>query len=404
MILFYIIIYLELFIIFYNFIKYLFYIIKNKHKTIPQANIYNKHIFILIPCYQETDTIINTLHYFDKLISNIKNIDLFVITTDKEITKATYNLIASSEIIKSCKLHLINYSNVVGEMAAQLNFAIEYIFNQYDYNDCDIYFSIYNADSNPDKNTFAELNKLTSHNKPLIIQQYSNYFLNYNKLSKIMKGFAIYQTAFEFRNGIINNTISPFLYSHVVGHGLTIRGDIIKRLGYFSTDFWCEDIYMTGLLKNNNIKIDFLSSFDNAENTFHLKDQIIQSGIWFKTTSNHFKILKNIKQKEKINFRGIIWLFHEIRATLEWLFFPMLIFYTLIYPILINNYNLFLYSIIIYALFVFFNYYMNFLIVDFKRFKKYILNFPFTLISILLTNLGPLYSFLLKKKTKTPRA
>ena len=42
--------------------------------------------------------------------------------------------------------------------------------------------------------------KIKNNNFPKIIQQYSNYFSNYSSQSFIMKGFAIYQTAFEFRN------------------------------------------------------------------------------------------------------------------------------------------------------------------------------------------------------------
>lgn len=42
--------------------------------------------------------------------------------------------------------------------------------------------------------------KNSNNDFPKIIQQYSNYFSNYSSQSFIMKGFAIYQTAFEFRN------------------------------------------------------------------------------------------------------------------------------------------------------------------------------------------------------------
>lgn len=93
--------------------------------------------------------------------------------------------------------------------------------------------------------------KIKQCNYPKIIQQYSNYFLNYDFQNFIMRGFSIYQTAFEFRNGIINNNISNLLYSHVLGHGLTLRADYIISIGGFTSKFWCEDIYLTGLIHNN---------------------------------------------------------------------------------------------------------------------------------------------------------
>ena len=70
--------------------------------------------------------------------------------------------------------------------------------------------------------------------------------------------------------GLINNCISKNLYSHVVGHGLTIRGDYITSINGFNSKFWCEDIYLTGLLHNNHEKILSLNSLDNAENPNNL--------------------------------------------------------------------------------------------------------------------------------------
>ena len=80
-----------------------------------------------------------------------------------------------------------------------------------------------------------------------------------------MKGFAMYQTAFELRNGLINNKLSKLLYSHVVGHGLTIRADYITKINGFSSNVWCEDIYLTGLLFNNGIDIIPLTSMDKCK-------------------------------------------------------------------------------------------------------------------------------------------
>lgn len=122
-------------------------------------------------------------------------------------------------------------------------------------------------------------------NKQLTITCYD--FQNF-----IMRGFSIYQTAFEFRNGIINNNISNLLYSHVLGHGLTLRADYIISIGGFTSKFWCEDIYLTGLIHNNNEKILSLESFDNAESPTDLRVQIIQNAVWFKFRTNIFFIFK----------------------------------------------------------------------------------------------------------------
>lgn len=61
-----------------------------------------------------------------------------------------------------------------------------------------------------------------------------------------MKGFSIYQTAFEFRNGLINTNVSPLLYSHVVGHGLTIRADYIMSINGFNSNFGVKTYILQG--------------------------------------------------------------------------------------------------------------------------------------------------------------
>lgn len=409
--LFLIIIFIELFTILYNIIK--LYIYKIKYKSNSKVSRFqcndNFHINVLIPCYKETKVISKTLEHFKDILKNIKNIDVYVITTEKEkfensIVQTTYEYLLELELFKDSRFHILNYPKTTGIMADQLNYAIDEILKLQTLPKDKIYFSIYNADSHPDNSTFVELlQKIRQNNFPKIIQQYSNYFLNYNSLNFIMRGFSIYQTAFEFRNGLINNNISNFLYSHVVGHGLTVRADYITNIGKFNSKFWCEDIYLTGLIHNNNEKILSLNSLDNAQTPDNLKIQIIQNAVWFKTASHHFSILKDIKKYYSISLKGFIWLCHELRATLVWIFMPIFIIYTFIYPIIIHNYVFLFLSICTYLVFIFINYFLNLFIVSRKRFHIYIKSYFSTCISVLFTGFGPLYSLFLKQKLKTER-
>ena len=409
--LFFIIIFIELFTILYNLIKFFIYKIKSKSNsriTNFQCDD-NFHINVLIPCYKETKVIHKTLEHFEEILKGIKNIDVYVITTEKEkrensTVQTTYEYLLELELFNDSHFHILNYPKTTGIMANQLNYGIDEILKSQNLPKDKIYFSIYNADSHPDKSTYVELfQKIRLNSFPEVIQQYSNYFLNYNSLSFIMKGFSIYQTAFEFRNGLINNNISNFLYSHVVGHGLTIRADYITNIGKFNSKFWCEDIYLTGLIYNNNEKILPLNSLDNAETPDTLKLQIIQNAVWFKTASHHFSILKDIKKYYSTSFNGFIWLGHELRATLVWIFMPIFIIYTFIYPIIIQNYIFLFLSICTYLVFIFINYFLNLLIVNRKRFYIYMKSYFSTCIAILFTGIGPLYSLFLKQKVKTER-
>ncbi len=409
--LFYLIIFIEIITIFYNLIKFI--VFKTKKTNNAQSNVCSNQEYelnILIPCFEETKVIAQTLKHFQNIINKIPNINIYVITTQKEDSNiksskiSTYSYLSNLELFHSNKFNIIHYPNISGMMADQLNYGIKKILENSKLPQDRIYFSIYNADSNPDISTFAEINNVINNNKfPKIIQQYSNYFLNYNSQNFIMKGFSIYQTAFELRNGIINNKVSPLLYSHVVGHGLTIRADYINNINGFNTNFWCEDIFLTGLLFNNSERILPLYSLDNAENPSKLSTQIIQNAVWFKTAFNHFNILKDIKNSCKITSKGFLWLAHEFRASLVWLLMPIFLLFSFIYPILIQNFKMFILSLATYLIFVFTNYLLNLIIVNAKRFSKYIKNYFSLAFAVLFTGLGPLYSFFLKEKIKTER-
>lgn len=409
--LFYLIIFIEIITIFYNLIKFI--VFKTKKTNNAQSNVCSNQEYelnILIPCFEETKVIAQTLKHFQNIINKIPNINIYVITTQKEDSNiksskiSTYSYLSNLELFHSNKFNIIHYPNISGMMADQLNYGIKKILENSKLPQDRIYFSIYNADSNPDISTFAEINNVINNNKfPKIIQQYSNYFLNYNSQNFIMKGFSIYQTAFELRNGIINNKVSPLLYSHVVGHGLTIRADYINNINGFNTNFWCEDIFLTGLLFNNSEHILPLYSLDNAENPGKLSTQIIQNAVWFKTAFNHFNILKDIKNSCKITSKGFLWLAHEFRASLVWLLMPIFLLFSFIYPILIQNFKMFILSLATYLIFVFTNYLLNLIVVNAKRFSKYIKNYFSLAFAVLFTGLGPLYSFFLKEKIKTER-
>lgn len=407
---FYTIIIIEILTILYNLIKFFIYKIKSKNTKILKNQFDNDfHINVLIPCYKEINVINKTLQHFKNITTGIENIDIYIITTEKEKSEnpniqTTYEYLLGLDIFKKQNFHILNYSKKKGIMADQLNYGICEILKKQNMPTDKIYFSIYNADSQPDRSTFIELSQKINQNKyPKIIQQYSNYFLNYDSQNFVMKGFSIYQTAFEFKNGIINNKVSNLLYSHVVGHGLTIRADYIESLSGFNIDFWCEDIYLTGIIYNNNEKILPLASLDNAENPNKLKVQIIQNAVWFKTSSHHLSILKHIKRHYKISLKGLIWIFHELRATLVWFFMPLFIIYTFIYPIIVKNYKLLLAAIFTYLLFTFTNYLLTLIIVNKKRFFKVLKNFFSICLAVLFTGLGPLYSLFLKEKIKTER-
>ena len=319
----------------------------------------------------------------------------------------TNQLLKSLDVVNNNdNIKILHYEETNGMMAHQLNYAIDTIADEINRSNSNNignnYCVIYNADSLPNENTFNEIHeKILKNNFPEVMQQYSLNLSNIDRLPNLMKGFAIYQSAFEIKNGLLNS-ISPKLYSHVMGHGLIIRLDTILDLNKFDTEFWCEDIYLTGELANKEINIIPLDTIENAETPESLILQIKQSSNWFKTAFSHFKMAKKIKEKQgKLTTGGIIWLLSEIKASIIWLLFPFFIIISLLYS-LFSFVPMFIFSsIFAYLAFVYINYY--YIVKKFYNNELDLKIYFYTTIALMLSNLGPIYSFISNEKHKTPR-
>lgn len=370
----------------------------------------NNKIIIAIPVLREQKCIEDTIEYFSKIT---KDIPIIIVTTQKEIKENIDNEVSTQDIVKNNILpkykdvYWIDYPYENGYMANQLNYMLdnlEEILKQ-KINFENTYLALYNADSKPNENTFEEI-KNEIRNGREVIQQYSYCMKNYNELNNILKGFSIYQSNFELKTGFINSFLkSKFLYTHVLGHGLIIKLKTLKNLNNFNTNFWCEDIYLGLQLKFNNIEIQPLITLENIETPNSIESLIKQNSVWFKTTSQFFKIykdvLKNNKASNKLN--GIIGCLNEFRCAVNWLGFPICLLFSLIGTIIIKNYVLFLAVIISYLLYVSVNTIMTVKLInildkkDCKVNVNMILN---TAIATAMSNFGPIYSIIDNKKEK----
>lgn len=296
-------------------------------------------------------------------------------------------------------------------MANQLNYMLENIETILKRKvDLDkTYLALYNADSRPNKNTFDEIIQKIENND--VIQQYSYCMQNYEEIKSIPKGFSIYQSNFELKAGLMNSFFkSKILYTYVVGHGLIINMKLLKELGNFNTEFWCEDIYLGIQLKFNNIKIIPLLTLENMETPDKLSKIVKQNAVWFKTTSQFWKIYKDIvkRQQDKNKINGLIGVANEFRCAINWIGFPIVILIALIISISIKNYVLLLSIITSYILYIIVNTICTINIINKLDDKKYrvtinlIIN---VLIATSISNIGPLYSiiFNIKEKYKTER-
>lgn len=390
---------------------------KNKEKTLKKELI--PKIIIVIPCLREQKIIEDTLTYFLKITRKYDNVELVVVTTEREkyeIKCRNNEELTTNEVVKkyiysnkvSKKIKLIHYPKVDGIMADQLNYVMQkYQDKKYD----NAYFCIYNADSRPNIYTIEKTIETIINNKnPAVVQQYSYAFSNLEKIPFIMKGFALYQSNFEIKKGFINSLLSNDLfYTYVVGHGMYIRIDILKSLNGFDNKFWCEDIYLSSNLRNKNIKVVPILTLENMESPKKLSILMKQNANWFRTSSQVIKIVKtNHIKYSKISHSLLFWAFNRFCMNVNWLLLPIGIIYTIIYSIIKKSKVLLIISVMTYIimqLIVYINTLKMIEKIEKNPIKKKTILIFSILISTLVSNIGPLYSLLNFKmeKYKTER-
>lgn len=375
---------------------------------------------IVIPCLYEQKIILETIDYFNNIINRQNNLELVIVTTEKEEYERTIykkNFETTSDIINNYfkknnlkKMKHLHYPKHNGMMSDQLNYVIKF-YNETNNDSKKTYFIVYNADSRPNLDTFLNLNKIIYENKfPYIIQQYSYAFLNINKLSFIMKGFAVYQTNFEIKKGLCNAVINNNLfYKYIVGHGLFIRFDLLKRLSGFTSDFWCEDIFLSSNLCNKKIDIIPMTVLENMETPKNLTVLTKQNANWFRTSSQILKIAKaNYSIDGKVSFQLILWLINRFILNVSWITFPIVMF-IVTFVLMIKNKLILLNIIFLSYIFMEICIFYSTLKIIEKLEKNIIHNKLELLTSFIcatcISNIGPLYSlFNFKmKKYKTER-
>ena len=393
------------------------YVVKkvNKQSMLKSEEGKNKNgeevdFFFVIPCFEEKNTIESTIDYFVELIKkSSSNIKLIIVTTNKEIgNRTTYDVvkkkISSSNVYSNTEL--INYPKNKGMMADQLNYAMENIQELYNFNKNKTYFCVYNADSRPGSEIILEAEKKVHNDQfPKIMQEYSAFLTNLYSLSPIMKGMAVYQTNFELTNGFTNAVLpSVLLRNHVVGHGLFIRYDFLEKLGGFTNKYWCEDIYLSFILRSTKVKIVPLYSLEYGEAPKNLRVLTKQNANWFKTLSDTYLIYKDIKKGEKYNSNSTrLYLANQIRGAIAWLILPTIYIGILCSALLKREYVCFIVFLAIYFVTTSIRFLMTLRIVEClsktKLKNKLLLSFEAS-VAYFISNIGPLYSLMNKKATK----
>ncbi len=266
----------------------------------------NNKIEILIPVYQEKESLIKSLIYWTKT-----DFSPIFITTERE---------GSLENCQTCLLiqamsnfRIIHSPNLYGFKASQLNYAIKHL------NLNSGYYAIFDVDSRPDLKVFNYVQTVSEDE----VIQLPSIFTN-EKSSYYGYGSAIYQTRRVFTFEI---TAMLFEFSYLVGHGLFIRSDIAKKYPFCEKTL-TEDLIYGYTLALENIKPKVIPFLDLAVVPNSALEGIKQGSRWFIGDFLLLKYLSIKKISETHNWLNIIKRYLHI---FEWLFGSIGFFIVLIF-------------------------------------------------------------------------
>ena len=263
-----------------------------------------QNLYILIPVLREQSSIEDTLLHLLEQENDHFNTKAVVITTIRErLNNPSENPLLTSSVISASlenrklkpfreKILLIEENEPDGNMATQLNFAVDFLSSIA--KPRDIYL-LYNADSIASPQTFSSLGEiLTKTTEHIVFQQPCAYVKDIHRdAPSFLNALSIYQSWYclGHESSLIRryeeysqkteggHTISRL--GVIVGHGSGMTFETNTRNGGYPTDLLTEDLTFGFILSARNTPIISLPALELADVPEKFIDFIRQKSVWF---------------------------------------------------------------------------------------------------------------------------
>lgn len=270
----------------------LFRSMKNKpSKVVTQIN-RKQVLYILIPVLREQTIIEETVLRFLKLKNSFFNIQLIIITTIRE-QKEIFDKSTTEEVIKNSlefgilsqfkkSVSILRDPNKKGNMATQLNYAIQYL--KKNSSDQNIYI-VYNADSIISPMTFMELSRLTKKEPSEFAFQQPCAYVSEMKpgAPNFLNALSLYQSWYclGHESDLILKYEKIKNLGVMVGHGSGMTINMNIKNGGYPEKLLTEDLTFGFILSARKEPIFLLPALELADVPNKFSVFIRQKSIWF---------------------------------------------------------------------------------------------------------------------------
>lgn len=305
-------------------------------------------------------------HLFLKILNlDKKSKESIIIETflNRESTQTILLKLANSLSKKKQKnVKIIHYPKIDGNMAHQLNYALQKLTEIKKQKSKKSFTLVYNADSVVSKNLIPVLNSfLNLHSEAKVVLQSALYLHNYHTFDgfwkqKFLQDIALLQTRWTLAHEIPRILIQQTQFGnlleggHVVGHGLCIQTDVLLKIGGFPENFTNEDLPLGYLLRLQNYKVYSLPLLENADSPTTIKNVFRQYTTWFYGIFNYPLYIQHaLSLKEVSKFKAIVWGLKYMIRGLLWFGLSLSWLYLFLYPLVTLNFINFGLAILIYC-------------------------------------------------------
>lgn len=341
-----------------------------------------KHFIIVIPVLREQKVIRETVNHFLNADYPKDKLTLLVVTTEREFVQSSQNETRSEttmvvvdrlksevnekygqEIIQS-----IHYSDAQGKMVDQLNYAFDYILEFFSFDRKNLFVAIYNADSKPNKQTFSAISKFSNQSNGRVFQQSALFFDNWHQIEnsrgfferKYLQANAVLQSRWTLAHEIprffrqsyfLKRWKRRMFLSHCVGHGLFLRGDLIKEIRKMPTGTVTEDLFFGYVLSLLSEPIQSVPVMEMAETPSAFSEALKQKYVWFFGPLDHFHYDRYFSLHYPSSANGLLrkWFaIQGIAPAFIWMLQGWVFLYLFLYPVISEQYHFLWFSLAVF--------------------------------------------------------
>lgn len=263
----------------------------------------------------------------------------------------------------SKNISIIDYPGISGVMAHQLNYACEQVLRT-----CDAkttFLLVYNADSRVSRKLILIIDAMIRKNPEINVIQQSALFLdNYETLGSGTKKYFLQAIALLQSKWTLVHEIPRLLFqsgskmgrlmegAHVVGHGLCIRMDVLRKVHFFPTLSLNEDMQLGYILRLRGEIIYPLPLLESAQSPVAIKSMFNQYKTWFYGVAYYpAYIIHAIKNKDYSRFRALLWGLKYVCRAFMWLSSSFVWLFLFTYPLISGKPHLIVYSIGVFVMY-----------------------------------------------------